>query len=91
MPWREIIFTADGIIWPAGPAAITDSVRHGHALARARCISEEERVLLDLLDWTAVKTMQVVDLPEASISRCNSAASRASTPAISRCGSANVE
>ena len=91
MPWREIIFTDDGVTWPARPAAMTDSERHGHALAHARCISEEERVLLDLLEPTTVIKSLVVDLPETQISRCSSAASRASTPAISRCGSATME
>ena len=91
MPWRQLIFTADGIIWPAWPAIITDSVRHEQALARARCISDEERVLLDLLEWTAAKKVQDVVLPEALISRRGSAASQASTPSISRCGSATMD
>ena len=47
MCWRDIIFTTDDMILPAsqGPAYIPKTVR----LARARCISEEERVLLDSL------------------------------------------
>jgi hypothetical protein len=98
MPWRDIVFTADGLVlppssWQARTAASTDAVRHRHALAHARCISEEERVLLDSLaptDWTAAKedvdaTMTITP----SISRCASCA-MTTTPSISRCSSAAI-
>ena len=55
MPWRDIIFTDAGIVYPAtwdmsaDGLPCTDSVRHSRAIAHARCISEEERVLLDFL------------------------------------------
>ncbi|KAJ1479195.1 hypothetical protein T484DRAFT_1903363 [Baffinella frigidus] len=50
MPWRTIIFTADGMILPPSWTAASDSVRGG-AICGA-LISEEERVLLDLLAQT---------------------------------------
>ena len=54
--WSDIIVTAHGTMlppsWPAWTAASPDAVRHGHALARARCISKEERFFLDLLTQT---------------------------------------
>ena len=46
MPWRDIIFTADGCVFPPSWTA-TNPVRHGQAL-----ITDEERVLLDLLAQT---------------------------------------
>jgi len=60
MPWRHIIFTDAGALYPANwdmsctnglPCTVvsTDSVRHSRAIAHARCISEEERALLDSL------------------------------------------
>jgi hypothetical protein len=61
MPWREVIFTDAGVVYPAtwdmsyrdivftaDGLPSFDSVRHSRAIAHARCISEEERVLLDL-------------------------------------------
>jgi hypothetical protein len=55
MPWRELIFTDTGVVDPttwdmtADGLRCTDSVRHGRAIAQARCISEEDRALLDFL------------------------------------------
>jgi len=94
MCWRDIIFTADGMIlppsWPVWTAAITDSVPHGHALARARCISEEERVLLDVLapNETHVPVADERLSPTNATGEANNdAASIATTPSISRCSS----
>jgi hypothetical protein len=83
MCWRDIIFTADGMILPPSwPAWIPEAVRHEHALARARCISEEERVLLDALAQTKSR------LPTNANGEANSeAVSIATTPAMSRCSS----
>jgi len=97
MPWRDIVFTANGILlppsWPACTATITDSVRHGKALARARSISEEERVLLDSLaptEWTAAKEdVDATITTSPSMSRCASCA-MTNTPSISRCSSAAI-
>jgi len=94
MPWRDIVFTPHGMVlppsWPGWTAASTDAVRHGHACARARCISDEERVLLDKLaqtEWTAAtKDNDASTIP--SVSRC---ASDAITPtSSSRRGSATL-
>ena len=59
MPWRDLIFTDAGVVYPAtwdmrdmiftaDGLPSFDSVRHTRAIAHARCISEEDRVLLDL-------------------------------------------
>ena len=95
MCWRDIIFTADGMIlppsWPAWTAAIPDSVRHGHALARARCISEEERFLLDLLTETETHFRAKPRLPTNATEEANSEAPFiATTPSISQCGSVAI-
>ena len=89
MPWREIIFTADGMIlppsWPAWTVASTDSVRHGHALARARCTSEEERVSLELLAQTETHFQVKPRSPTNATKEADSdAASVATTPSTSR-------
>ena len=93
MPWRDIVFTSDGIVlppsWPARTAASTDAARHEQASARARRISEEERVLLDLLaptEWMAAKKDNDASAPP-SVSRC---ASEAFTPTPSTSGSATL-
>jgi len=90
MCWRDIIFTADGMIlppsWPAW--TVKDSVRHGHALARARCISEEERVLLELLAQTETHFQVKPRSPTNETKEANSdAASIATTPSTSRSSS----
>jgi len=92
MPWRDIVFTSHGIVlppsWPGWTAASTDAVRHGHACARARCISDEERVLLAQTEWTAATKDNDASTPP-SVSRC---ASDAITPtsSSSRSGSATL-
>jgi len=67
MPWRDLIFTDAGIVYPASwdmtadGLPCTDSVRHSRAIAHARCISEEERVLLDFLagvEYPAISDMK---------------------------------
>ena len=89
MCWRDIHFMADGIILPPSwPAWIPDAARHGHALARARCISEEERVLLDSLAQTETQIHANSRLPTNATGEANSeAATIATTPSMSRCGS----
>ncbi|KAJ1479196.1 hypothetical protein T484DRAFT_1749261 [Baffinella frigidus] len=73
MCWRDIVFTADGMILPPSWTAASDSGRGG--AIRGALISEEERVLLDLL---------------AQTDSLNDASSVATTPSISRCGSTDM-
>ena len=90
--WREIIFTADEMILPPSwPEWTADAVRHGHALARARCISEEERVSLNSLAQTETHFQVNPQLPTNATEEADSdAASIATTPSISQCGSVAI-
>ncbi|KAJ1478374.1 hypothetical protein T484DRAFT_1904727 [Baffinella frigidus] len=87
MPWRDLIFTGDGVILPP----CTQSFATG-GIVLPPSISEEERVLLDLLtqpkkNFQAKPRSMATATPKAT----NDDLSTATTPSISRCGSYEMD
>jgi hypothetical protein len=89
MCWRDIVFTADGMILPPSWTAASDSVRGG--AIRGAVISYEERVLLDLLAQTETHCQaDPRSLANATREANSDAFSITTTPSMSRCGTANM-
>ncbi|KAJ1476719.1 hypothetical protein T484DRAFT_2024044 [Baffinella frigidus] len=87
MPWRDLIFTGDGVILPPCTQSFATV-----GIVLPPSISEEERVLLDLLaqpkkNFQAKPRSIATATPEAN----NDALSTATTPSISRCASSEMD
>ncbi|KAJ1464805.1 hypothetical protein T484DRAFT_2027878 [Baffinella frigidus] len=95
MPWRDVIFTGDSIILP--PSWTQPGINHATSCATGGIelppsVSEEERVLLDLLlaqpeTRCQAKPQSPVQPANATGESNDDALSTATTPALSRCSS----
>ncbi|KAJ1471822.1 hypothetical protein T484DRAFT_1753036 [Baffinella frigidus] len=95
MPWRDIIFTGDGIILPPSwnESGLNDAASFATGgIVLPPSISQEERGLLDMLASTEMHFEVKPRSPSNATGESNDDAfSTASTPCISRCESFEMD